>query len=276
MLPYGLQVQLIALFTMQYPVKRVRAALYIRCMHLCRSPFAAVLRCDARLWFAPRNVATVQTRPAMFTCVAPPESSPRLDWMEFVTRPEGSLVARGLRVVHTTRTARYHVRVRGTLSELVLVSTRPGDAGRYACVDSVDGHMGFAELIVLRECACARMYLHVCIRVCLCVCVCVCACACVRASVRACVRTCVRARACVRVYARTCDNGGSERGQLARAFRVPSPHCSLMCVRTRACVCVCVLTSHVRVRPYMHVCVCTCTNVNVSARMRICNSIWAR
>ena len=47
--------------------------------------------------------------------------------------------------------------VYGLVSELVLVSTRPEDAGRYACVDSENGDMGFAELIVLRECACVRV-----------------------------------------------------------------------------------------------------------------------
>ena len=48
------------------------------------------------------------------------------------------------------------MRVRGTRSELVFFATLREDAGRYACIDSEDGDMGFAELIVLRECACVR------------------------------------------------------------------------------------------------------------------------
>ena len=140
--------------TTQLYVVAPHYTLHIRCMQLCRSPFAAVLRCDACIWVAPRNVATVQTHQALFQCVA--LSSFRLDWKEFVTRPEGSVVAHGPHIVHTTRATRYRVRVHGALSELVLVSTRPGDAGRYSCVESADGHTGFADLIVLRECACVR------------------------------------------------------------------------------------------------------------------------
>ena len=127
----------------------------IRCMYLCRSPSAAVLRSDARLRVAPRNVATVLLNFTMFTCVAP-NNSTSLDWMEFVTRPEGSLIARGPQVEQTTRSYIYGVRVRGTRSVLLIFVTLREHAGRYACVDSEDGDMGFAELIVLRECACVR------------------------------------------------------------------------------------------------------------------------